>query len=122
MLHPSDAENESDIPKVWIRPSQSKIKYNKLDPAQLIIDVLRKSYMKNPTRLSAEVIINLAENGVPHKNFAELFRDGLEEHIAGLTKWDGPNAMLDLYCQVARVGGVVSARLAREAGGEARVR
>jgi len=30
--------------------------------------------------------------------------------------------MFDLYCQVARVGGVISARLAREAGGEARVR
>jgi RNA-dependent RNA polymerase len=59
---------------------------------------------------------------VPHKNIVELFRDGLEEHIAGLTKWDGPNAMFDLYCQVARVGGVISARLAREAGSEARVR
>jgi RNA-dependent RNA polymerase len=122
MLHPSDVENESDIPRVWLRPSQTKIKYDKLDPAQLTIDVLRKSYMKTTTRLSAEVIINLAENGVPHKNIIRLFHDGLEEHLAGLTNWDGPNAMLDLYCHVSRIGGVITARLAREAGGEARVR
>jgi hypothetical protein len=61
MLHPDDEVNKSDIPRVWIRPSQRKIKYNKLDPAQLTIDVLRKSYMKTPTRLSAEVIINLGK-------------------------------------------------------------
>jgi RNA-dependent RNA polymerase len=62
MLHPDDTENDSDIPRVWIRPSQRKIKYQELDPAQLIIDVLRKSYMKTPTRLSTEVIINLGEH------------------------------------------------------------
>jgi len=61
MLHPDDEVNKSDIPRVWIRPSQRKIKYNKLDSAQLTIDVLRKSYMKTPTRLSAEVIINLGK-------------------------------------------------------------
>lgn len=78
--------------------------------------------MKSPARLSAEVIINLAENGVTHEVLEDLFKDGLEAHIAGFTKWDGPGAMHELWSNVSRAGGVISARMAREAPGEARLR
>lgn len=108
-----------------LRPSQIKINYDPtkaLDPAMCIVDVLKTSHMRTPIRISSEVIINLAENGVPHKVFVELLRKGLQEQVEGLTTWDGPEAMFDLWCAVSRAEGVMSARLAREAAGEARAR
>lgn len=120
LLHdPSDISEE---PRIWLRPSQKKIAYRELGPAQRTLQVLRTSHLKSPARLSGEVIINLAENGVPHDVFQELFRDGLEELVAGLVNWDGPDAMLHLWLAVCSAGGVKAARLAREAPGEARVR
>jgi RNA-dependent RNA polymerase len=112
-------------PRVWLRPSQIKITYpseSLPDPALLIVNVLRSSHLKTPGRLSAETIINLAENGVPHKVFTDLLRSGLEERVAGLTTWEGHGAMLQLWVNVARCGGVMNARRAREAGGEARAK
>lgn len=88
----------------------------------LIIDVLQSSHMRTPARLSAETIINLAENGVPHGVFLKLLRDGLERQIAGLIKWDGPDAMFNLHCAVSREGGVMAARMARKVSGEAKAR
>jgi RNA-dependent RNA polymerase len=88
----------------------------------LTIDVLRSSCLKTPGRLSSQTIINLAENGVPHCVFVEIFRASLRELVDGLTKWDGPNAMYELWLNVARAGGVMASRRAREASGEARVK
>ena len=108
-----------------LRPSQIKINYDPSkppDPAMCVIDVVKTSHLRSPTRISSEVIINLAENGVPHGIFVELLRNGLQEQVEGLTTWDGPEAMFDLWCAVSRAGGVMSARLAREASGEARAR
>jgi len=78
--------------------------------------------MRTPARLSAETLINLAENGVPHHIFVKLLRDGLEEQVAGLITWDGPDAMFNLWYAVSRAGGVMIARIAREFSGEARAR
>jgi RNA-dependent RNA polymerase len=118
-------EDDPVIPRVWLRPSQIKIQYpleSPLDPALLIINVLCPSRLKTPAHLSSETIINLAENGVPHHVFTDMLRASLEERVAGLTTWEGPGVMLELWRNVARCGGVLNARRAREAGGEARAR
>jgi len=111
--------------RIWVRPSQTKIHYLKemqLDPAMLTLDILRTSHMSTPSRISAEIIINLAENGVPRDVFVELLKTSIREMVKGLTTWDGPDAMFNLWTNVERAGGVLTGRRAREAVGEARVR
>ena len=78
--------------------------------------------MKAPSRLSRETIVNLAENGVPHDTFRVLLERGVKEVTDGLTTWEGPFAMENLWLNVARIGGVISSRMARELGGESRAR
>ena len=92
------------------------------DPAHCIIDVLRASHVRSPSRLSAETIINLSENGVPKKAFLDLLRQGLKEKIEPLLEWEGPDAMRNLWCNMRRLGGVMAARRAREDAGIARVK
>ncbi|KAG1866468.1 RNA dependent RNA polymerase-domain-containing protein [Suillus tomentosus] len=125
ILHPDSSENCSDVPRVWLRESQIKVKYpetRKLSSGHLTIDVLRSSHMRSPSRLAAETIVNFAENGVPHSVFIDLMKEGLDAIVDGLLDWDGPDAMYRLWQNVARAGAVVGSRLAREAGGEARSR
>lgn len=78
--------------------------------------------MRSPSHLAAETIVNFAENGVPHQVFIDLMKEGLDAIVDSLLDWDGPDAMFRLWYTVARSGAVVAARLAREAGGEARSR
>lgn len=126
MLHPSGRFSDSDpIPKAWLRPSQIKINYPPDEPpdkAMLIVDVLRCAKMKSPTRLSAETIICLAENGVPPEAFKKLMHDGLHELVKSLTTWKGKNAMHALFFNIAKVGAVFGQRMCREFIGESRVK
>ena len=111
--------------KVWIRPSQTKIKYPQLgsqDDDKYIVEVLEPSHMRYPGRLSAESIICLAENGVDQEVFVKLMKAGLDELVDGLTNWEGDFAMARLWFNVARVGAVMSSRRARELRGESRSR
>lgn len=78
--------------------------------------------MRSPSRLAPETIVNFAENGVPHQLFIDLMKEGLDAIVDTLLDWDGPDAMFRLWHNVARTGAVIAARLAREAGGEARSR
>lgn len=125
-MHPSGRRNEADEePKVYLRPSQTKIKYDEsmpFDDSMLIVDVLRPPSMQSPARLSTETITNLAENGVPTAVFINLMRQGMEEISKALTSWDEPKALYSLFADVAKLGGVMSARMARELGGESRAR
>ncbi|KAA1476614.1 hypothetical protein DENSPDRAFT_827653 [Dentipellis sp. KUC8613] len=124
--HPGKAENALEHPHVWLRPSQTKIKHaphGPLDPAHRTIEVLRAAHMRTPVRLSKESVINLAENGVPHECFRALMRASLVEAVDALVgDWLSENAMLRLWDAVAREGGVMAARSARQAAGLARVR
>ncbi|KDR73737.1 hypothetical protein GALMADRAFT_251555 [Galerina marginata CBS 339.88] len=123
LLHDDSKNEEGD--KVWVRPSQTKIKYPEgkpLDPAMLTIDLLRTPHMRTPSKISTDIIVNLAENGVPHEEFARMLRTSIRELVRGLTTWDGKDAMYDLWTNVERAGGVLTGRRAREAVGEARVR
>ncbi|KAH7928507.1 hypothetical protein BV22DRAFT_1082792 [Leucogyrophana mollusca] len=125
LLHPNANENESDTPRIWLRDSQVKVKYQPDIPpsaGRLVIDVLRAAHLRTPSRLSAETIVNLAENGVPHEVFIDLVKRGLDTIVDGLLDWDGPDAMYRLWRSVARSGHVFAARQAREAGGEARAK
>lgn len=118
--------NESDTPCVWLRPSQIKIKYldgeSYLPKGRPIIDVLRSSHVRSPSRLAAETMVNLAENGVPFDAFINLMKENLDDMVDKLLDWEGPDAKFKLWHNIARGGGVVAARMAREALGEARMR
>ncbi|KAG6899618.1 hypothetical protein C0993_008698, partial [Termitomyces sp. T159_Od127] len=121
-------ETSSNEPlKVIARRSQVKIRYpsghhDPLDPTLRIIEILRLSYMRSPAAISAEIIINLSDNGVPSRIFVNLLKANLEDIVAVLTTWDGPDAMYNLWTAVERVGAVLHSRRAREAVGEARAR
>ncbi|KAG6873624.1 hypothetical protein C0995_013555 [Termitomyces sp. Mi166 len=113
--------------KVIARRSQVKIRYppghhDPLDPTLRIIEILRLSYMRSPATISAETIINLSDNGVPSEIFVNLLKANLEEVVAVLTTWDGPDAMYNLWTAVERAGAVLHSRRARAAVGEVRAR
>ena len=114
-----------DFSYVELTRSQRKIEYpsgEELDPAHRVVDILRSSHVRTPCRLSVETIINLSENGVPTSVFLDLLHQGLEELVNPLLEWDGPDAMRNLWCKMSRLGGVMSARRAREEPGLARVK
>lgn len=94
------------------------------DPANLVLDLIRISTVRSPCTISAELIINLHSNGVPTAEFVQLLRTNIKELADMFMTWDAgePNAMRRLYGKVSAQGGVVSSRLAREVGGESRVR
>lgn len=129
---------DEEEPKVWLRPSQIKIKYSphsphecimpaNIDPCKLTLDLLRASRLRCPARLSTETITNFAENGVPFKRFQELFKLNLSERLDVLLGWnaqdrpEGEETMKLLFHALSREGGVMTSRLAREDGGTARV-
>lgn len=78
--------------------------------------------MRYPSRLAAETIVCLAENGVDHQVFAKLMTEGLDTLVNGLTNWEGEMGMARLWLNVARVGAVMNSRRARERRGESRSR
>lgn len=49
-------------------------------------------------------------------------KDGMKELYDSLAQWDGDHAMQRLWLNVARVGGIMSKRRARELGGESRAK
>ncbi|KAL1731817.1 RNA dependent RNA polymerase-domain-containing protein [Schizophyllum commune] len=112
----------SDRPQVTYRPSQLKIRDQPNHPAHLTIDLLRTSRMRTSVSISAEVIRNLEDNGVPRHVLADLFKARINEVMEGLTNWEGPNGMLKLWATLERLGGVLTQRRATEASGEARAR
>ncbi|ESK96081.1 hypothetical protein Moror_7426 [Moniliophthora roreri MCA 2997] len=120
LQHPN---NENHEPEVWIRPSQTKIRYsnNDEDECRLIIDVLRSCHSRSSCVLGTETIINMAENGIPAKRFFKLLDEGFNRLITSLTTWEGEDAMYNLWATVARLGGVRAARAARVQAGLARV-
>ncbi|KAL4244292.1 RNA-dependent RNA polymerase [Abortiporus biennis] len=123
LLNPESTHAPDEVPRVWVRDSQVKISYPpdcdvSTDSAKFTIDVLRYSRLTSPSKLSQEIIINLAENGVPSSAITELMQETLKEKVAGLTTWS--DGTPKLWCNVAKEGSVVSARLARFNAGKAR--
>ncbi|RXW15101.1 hypothetical protein EST38_g10748 [Candolleomyces aberdarensis] len=116
-----DIGDDSDDPVIYLAPSQIKIKYlaSDDDPAHRAIDVLRASHLKTPCQLSSELVVNLAENGVPLQAFVDLLRASLDEAISPLLDWD--RDLGEFWRDIQHRGGVLNARLARERPGIARV-
>ncbi|KAF8517651.1 RNA dependent RNA polymerase-domain-containing protein [Gautieria morchelliformis] len=125
LLHPEDNGSSDEPFRVWIRPSQTKIVYHpnlRRDRAHLVLDVLRRSQLKHPARLSTEIIVNLAQNGVTYDVFEGLMSDGLQGIATSLTQWSGHYAMQNLWAIIAGVNGsVIRSRMSREAAGSSRV-
>lgn len=118
-----DGRNADEFGLIQLTPSQRKIKFapgTVADPAHRIIDVIRASHMRAPCRLSVEVIVNLAENGVKPEVFSKLLQQSLSDLVDPLLDWVSPNAMRTLWCNVRQLGGVMAARRAREDLGAAR--
>nr|GAT59926.1 predicted protein [Mycena chlorophos] len=114
VMDPDDAE---DTPRIALRPSQIKVQHDlqKLsDPTLRTIDLLRTANCRTSCRLSVETIINLADNGVPTSVFLSLVEAAMIRLVTPLITWEGPHAMEKLWDAVARTGGVIPARLARQ--------
>ncbi|KZT73517.1 hypothetical protein DAEQUDRAFT_721575 [Daedalea quercina L-15889] len=111
---------------IGLRPSQIKIdlgnQEHPLDPAMLVIDVIKPGRLSTPSRLSDETVINLAENGVPLRAFVALMKHDLDARVDGLTQWAPPASVYSLYRNVGNADGVVTQRLIREAAGTARAK
>ncbi|KIJ57547.1 hypothetical protein HYDPIDRAFT_171642, partial [Hydnomerulius pinastri MD-312] len=124
LLHPDPAEQVADGPgKIWIRDSQLKIKLrplNKLGRAQLTFDLLAPSRVTGPSRLSAQTLVNLSHNGVPHQVLKELMAEGLKDELHELTDWSQPHSMIAVWKAVERAGHVVMGRVRRQLAGQAR--
>ncbi|KIJ13767.1 hypothetical protein PAXINDRAFT_135617 [Paxillus involutus ATCC 200175] len=124
LLHPDPLEQVADGPaKIWIRDSQTKIKFgdlHKLGPSQRIFDLLAPSRVTGPSRLSAQLLINLAHNGVPHQILKELMALGLKDEIHELTDWDQPHSMVAVWKGVEKAGHVIMGRVRRQLAGQAR--
>ncbi|PPQ99097.1 hypothetical protein CVT24_009364 [Panaeolus cyanescens] len=125
LVFKSDKEDDNES-SVWVRPSQTKIKFPKdwqfLPKSLRTLDIIRTSKIHTPARLSNEVIVNLHENGVPAGYFIRLMQTRVRSVVDGLTMWKGDGAMVNLCANVFRAENIYSARRARHAKGEARAR
>ncbi|KAK0501028.1 RNA dependent RNA polymerase-domain-containing protein, partial [Armillaria luteobubalina] len=116
--HPSDSDDEH---KIWIRPSQKKINYARLDDSHRILDVVCVGYPSSSSTLSLQSILNLSFNGVPDAVLVELLKEGLTRTVGPLIEKKGRFSDAHLWTAVNQAGGVSSARIQRLAGGLARV-
>ena len=122
-----DDASSKDIIKIWVRPSQTKIRGQPSDPGHLTIDLLRQSSIRSPSQISSEVIINIAENSfgpdmsnASHVILPALMEKALMDMVESLTMWEGPDAMYKLWVNVEKAGGVNSMRRRREIVGQQR--
>ncbi|KAG6878032.1 hypothetical protein C0993_000572 [Termitomyces sp. T159_Od127] len=113
ILHPT---NRSPEPKIWIRDSQRKIKYQRfVDRSHLIFDLLSVSSPESSVSLSKQSIINLSNNGVSDTTLIDIMKKALIEEVKPLMKWQGPQAMEILWNFIDRMSSVSRTRLARVA-------
>lgn len=110
ILHPTD---DSDVPKIWIRDSQNKIKNSGFDRAHLIFDLLSPSRPHSSVALSAQSIVNLFSNGIPDSVLIHLMEQGLLDEISPLLEWNKPHAMVFLWDAVNKCGNVSGTRSQR---------
>jgi hypothetical protein len=85
-----DPDNTDDVPIIWIRTSQIKIKGTISDRAHRILDLLDVSRpSSNPSNISLnpQALMNLSFNGVPDEIFTQLMEKGLNDRIAPLMEW-----------------------------------
>jgi RNA-dependent RNA polymerase len=101
------------------------LQYPKAAPVPVhrrIIDVLRCSRMTDGSKISSEVIINLAENRVPWEVFKSLITTNFQALLDDWLCFDRPDFAVHLRSFVMRNSNVLGARQARLLAGEARAR
>ncbi|KAK7043739.1 hypothetical protein VNI00_008351 [Paramarasmius palmivorus] len=109
-----DVNDNSPVPRIWIRDSQNKIKYDKLDRAHRIFDLLTASHPLTQASLSTQSVTNLSANGVPSDVFKGLMREGMEKLTDSLTAWGRhENDMVALWDSIGRLSSTSAARAAR---------
>ncbi|KZT52835.1 hypothetical protein CALCODRAFT_520474 [Calocera cornea HHB12733] len=76
--------------RVWLRPSQIKIKYSDdqmQDPSLRTIDILSTTAFTAPARITTQLVVLLAENGVPNDVLVDLMVKSLK--LSLLPFYDG---------------------------------
>jgi RNA-dependent RNA polymerase len=76
--------------------------------------------MSHGSRVSSEVIINLAENGVPWNVFEKLMQNAYDEKVRAWTDFEGPDAIVRLSNYISTSSGILRMRQARSCATEAR--
>jgi RNA-dependent RNA polymerase len=71
-------------------------------------------------KISAEIIVNLAENGVPIDVFKALVKQAHDEEIELWTGFDRPDYAIRLRSHIMRSSNIVQSRMARSCEGSAR--
>ncbi|KAI0348335.1 hypothetical protein BDW22DRAFT_1350519 [Trametopsis cervina] len=127
-LHPYDL-TEAVKPRIWIRPSQIKVKLvdnisslelHKVHAAHFIFDLVAPSQISLGTRLNRLTVVNLAHGGVPKKAFVDLMKASLDREVTPLTQWQGEGAMQVLWYAVNQTTRVSSTRLQQFVSGAQR--
>jgi hypothetical protein len=106
-------EEATDEPTIWLRLSQRKIYNANPDDAQHVLEVVGLSHLNPHAPLGAQIITNLAYNGVPPEVISELNQQSMQETYDTLTAWQGEHAMFRLWDWLYRRGGVNQIRQKR---------
>lgn len=117
LLHPTDDSRE---PKIWIRESQNKIRYLRLDRSHCIFELIAPSHPSNPVSISRQSIVNLSFNGIPDEVLLSCVEKSLTEEIEPLLMWEHPQARLHLWNAINKNGNVSRSRLSRATVGVSR--
>ncbi|PFH49062.1 hypothetical protein AMATHDRAFT_64002 [Amanita thiersii Skay4041] len=115
-----DPHHDTDnIPKIWIRDSQNKIKYPNLNErSHRIFELLCASQPSPPIALSQQTILNLYFNSVPESTLTQLLVEGIAEEARPLMDWTQP--MPCLWSAINKFGRVAGSRAQRIAAGKSR--
>lgn len=76
--------------------------------------------MRIGSRLSRDIVVNLAENGVPADAFINLLDSAQERLVRIFMDWGSDEAYLKMWAELESRGHVVAARAARARPGSAR--
>lgn len=95
-----------DLPGQWPDPTR-------WSPVHRVLDVLCASFVQQPSSIAFEIIINLAENGVPDKLLASLLRCSIEQAAQSLEPLpeSHPYSSQILWDSVFKTQRVLSSRL-----------
>ncbi|TFY61557.1 hypothetical protein EVJ58_g4444 [Rhodofomes roseus] len=116
-LHPHD-RSPDDPPRIWVRPSQQKIKHFKLTLSHCIFELVAPPRVSVPSRLSRHTLMVLSHNAVSDEALVSLMEAGIDEEVRALSAFDDSHL---LRATVAEVGRIFAARLQRLASGSARL-
>ncbi|KAK2462852.1 hypothetical protein APHAL10511_005050 [Amanita phalloides] len=106
--------DQDHLPRIWIRDSQNKIKYeNFKDRSHRIFELLSVSQPSPPIAITSQPILNMSFNGVPEATLIKLLEKSIADEVDPLMDWSKP--MVYLWDAICKAGHVSSARAQRYA-------